>query len=125
MPSSSPLSSSSPTPTDPTPTDNVHLPKRLADFPTLQDALDYAAQGETGFNFYTSRGDLNRVLPFAELSQKARETAKSLIGGGVVSGDRVALLAETAPAFLIAFFACQYAGAIPVPMPTPVAFWRR
>jgi fatty-acyl-CoA synthase len=125
MPSSSPLSSSSPTPTDPTPTDNVHLPKRLADFPTLPDALDYAAQGETGFNFYTSRGDLNRVLPFAELSQKARETAKSLIGGGVVSGDRVALLAETAPAFLIAFFACQYAGAIPVPMPTPVAFGRR
>ncbi len=109
----------------PTPTKNTSLPKRLADFPTLPDALDYAAQGETGFNFYSSRGHLNEVLPFADLRTKARDVARNLCGAGVVSGDRVALLAETAPAFLIAFFACQYAGAIPVPMPTPVAFGRR
>ncbi|MDE0800330.1 MAG: fatty acyl-AMP ligase [Rhodospirillaceae bacterium] len=109
----------------PTPTDNINLSKRLADFPTLPDALDYAAQGETGFNFYSSRGDLEHVLPFAKLSARAKAAALNLVGGGVVPGDRVALLAETAPAFLVAFFACQYAGAIPVPMPTPVAFGRR
>ena len=109
----------------PTPTSNASLPKRLADFPTLPVALDYAAQGETGFNFYSSRGHLNEVLPFADLSAKARDVATNLCGAGIVSGDRVALLAETAPAFLIAFFACQYAGVIPVPMPTPVAFGRR
>jgi fatty-acyl-CoA synthase len=109
----------------PTPTDNIDLPKRLADFPTLPEALDYAAQGETGFNFYSSRGDLKHVLPFAELSACSKAAALNIIGGGVVPGDRVALLAETAPAFLVAFFACQYAGAIPVPMPTPVAFGRR
>ena len=109
----------------PTPTNNISLPKRLADFPTLPEALDYAAQGETGFNFCTSRGELTQVLPFADLSAEARSAAKNLCGGGVVPGDRVALLAETAPAFLVAFFACQYAGAIPVPMPTPVAFGRR
>ncbi len=109
----------------PTPTDNASLPKRLADFLTLPDALDYAAQGQTGFNFYTSRGDLKQVLPFARLSAEAKQAARHLIGGGAKPGDRVALLAETAPDFLIAFFACQYAGVIPVPMPTPVAFGRR
>jgi fatty-acyl-CoA synthase len=108
-----------------TPTDNGALPKRLADFSTLPEALDYAARGETGFNFYTARGKLTAVLPFSELSAQAKTAAHHILGSGVNPGDRVALLAETAPAFLIAFFACQYAGAIPVPMPTPVAFGRR
>lgn len=111
--------------THPTPTDNAQLPKRLADFSTLPEALDYAAQGETGFNFYSARGKLTAVLPFADLSARAKAAAHHILGSGVSHGDRVALLAETAPAFLIAFFACQYAGAIPVPMPTPVAFGRR
>lgn len=109
----------------PTPTDNSRLLKSLADFPTLPDALDYAAQGETGFNFYTARGKLSDVLPFSDLGAQARTAAHHVLGSGVRPGDRVALLAETAPAFLVAFFACQYAGAIPVPMPTPVAFGRR
>lgn len=117
MPSTEPLI--------PTPTDNPGLPKRQADFPTLPDALDYAAQGKTGFNFYNSRGHLKEVLPFADLSARAKQAARHVVGGGAKPGDRVALLAETAPDFLIAFFACQYAGAIPVPMPTPVAFGRR
>ncbi len=109
----------------PTPTDNSRLPKRLADFATLPEALDYAAKGETGFNFYTSRGGVTAVLPFAELSDRARTAAAHVLGAGAKPGDRVALLAETAPAFLVSFFACLYAGAIPVPMPTPVAFGRR
>lgn len=109
----------------PTPTDNPGLPKRQADFPTLPEALDYAAQGQTGFNFYNSRGRLKEVLPFADLSARAKQAARHIVGGGAKPGDRVALLAETAPDFLVAFFACQYAGAIPVPMPTPVAFGRR
>ncbi|MEQ9112347.1 MAG: fatty acyl-AMP ligase [Rhodospirillaceae bacterium] len=109
----------------PTPTDNRDLQKRLADFPTLPDALDYAARGKTGFNFYSSKGVLTDVLTFADIRARARVGANCLVGGGVKPGDRVALLAETAPGFLTAFFACQYAGAIPVPMPTPVAFGRR
>ena len=108
-----------------TPTDNGELPQRLADFSTLPEALDYAARGETGFNFYSARGKLENVLPFTELCVQARKTALHIRGCGVSPGDRIALLAETAPAFLVAFFACQYAGAIPVPMPTPVAFGRR
>ena len=109
----------------PTPTDNGTLRKRLADFSTLPEALDYAAQGQTGFNFYSARGKLTGVLPYSDLSARAKDAARHVLGSGVAPGDRVALLAETAPAFLIGFFACQYAGVIPVPMPTPVAFGRR
>ncbi len=109
----------------PTPTDNGTLAKRLADFSTLPEALDYAAQGQTGFNFYSARGKLTATLPYSDLSNRAKEAARHVLGSGVQRGDRVALLAETAPAFLIGFFACQYAGAIPVPMPTHVAFGRR
>ena len=32
------------------------LPRRFGDFPTLPDALDYAADGETGLNFYNGKG---------------------------------------------------------------------
>ena len=109
----------------PTPTENSTLQLRLADFSTLPEALDYAAKGQTGFNFYSARGKLTAVLPYAELSARAKEAARHIIGSGVQHGDRVALLAETAPAFLIVFFACQYAGVVPVPMAIPVAFGRR
>src|SRR5262249_2897632 len=50
---------------------------------------------------------------------------RRLIGAGLKRGDRVALLAATSPEFLSMFFACQYAGLIPVPMPLPTAFGRR
>ncbi len=109
----------------PTPTDNTSLPKCLADFSTLPEALDYAAQGETGFNFYSARGQITAVLPYTDLCAQAKQAARHIVGRDINPGDRVALLAETAPSFLIAFFACQYAGAIPVPMPTPVAFGQR
>ncbi|HEX2550193.1 MAG TPA: hypothetical protein VHK64_01245, partial [Nocardioidaceae bacterium] len=39
---------------------------------------------------------------------------------GLAEGDRVALIAETDANFLRAFFACQYAGLVSVPMPLPV-----
>ena len=35
---------------------NLPLPRRLADFATLGDALDYAAQGVRGLNFHDARG---------------------------------------------------------------------
>ena len=47
---------------NPTPT-NHPLPFRAADFATLTEALDYAAQGETGANFYTGRGSLYSTAP--------------------------------------------------------------
>ena len=98
-----------------TPTQN-ELPLRLADFSSLADALDYAAQGETGFNFYRG-GKLYAVLPYAKLREKARTLARRLCGLGVERGGRVGLLADTDPDFMIFFFACQYAGLVPVPLP--------
>ena len=36
---------------------------------------------------------------------------------GLERGDRVAIVAETSPDFVRIFFACQYAGLVPVPLP--------
>ena len=100
---------------EPTPTKS-NLPLRPADFSGLAEALDYAAQGVTGANFYDGRGNLSAVLPYSELRIRARETARRLRGLGLERGARVALVAETTPEFLIFFFACQYAGVVPVPL---------
>ena len=98
-----------------TPTKN-DLQLRRADFSSLADALDYAAQGKTGFNFYRG-GKLYAVLSYAKLREEARSLAGRLCGLGVERGGRVGLVADTEPDFMIFFFACQYAGLVPVPLP--------
>lgn len=103
----------------PTPTEH-NLARRHADFSTLAEALDYAAKGETGCNFYTGKGELFAVLPYRELRQQALEIAYRLHGLGLKRGDRVALVAETNPNFQRFFFGCQYAGLVPVPVPPPL-----
>ncbi len=94
-------------------------------YETLTEALDYAATGATGFNFYDARANLVRVLPFAELAADARQDALRLIAHGVKPGDRVALIAETSAEFAAAFFAALYAGVLPVPLPLPTSFGGR
>lgn len=100
-----------------TPTSNRSLVQKLADFGTLAEGLDYAAKGVTGFNFYSPRGQLQSVLPYAELRRQAMSTARKLLSLGLKRGDRVAVVAETGPEFMAVFFGCQYAGLIPCPMP--------
>jgi fatty-acyl-CoA synthase len=100
-----------------TPTLNRDLPLRRADFATLAEGLDYAAQGVTGFNFYSGRGALSHVVPYAELRRRALMTARKLLSLGLHREERVAIVAETGPEFVITFFACQYAGLIPCPVP--------
>jgi fatty-acyl-CoA synthase len=102
-----------------TPSDN-ELPLRAADFSCLAEALDYAAEGETGYNFYSGRGELYAVLTYTALREQARALAKRLCGIGLKRGARVALIAETHPDFLRFFFACQYAGLVPVPLPVSI-----
>lgn len=104
----------------PTPAANASLRFRAGDFQTLADALDYAADGETGFNYYSVRGELKTRLPYATLRAEALDFAGRLHGLGLERGARVALVAETSPDFHRLFFACQYAGLIPVPMPLPM-----
>ncbi|HST37531.1 MAG TPA: fatty acyl-AMP ligase [Allosphingosinicella sp.] len=108
----------------PTPTDD-DLPRRSADFATMPEALDYAARSRKGFNFHNHRAELVRVYPYAELRADALANAHRLIARGVKRGDRIALVAETAPEFVALFFGALYAGAWPVPLPLPTSFGGR
>lgn len=108
----------------PTPTFSDLAPRK-GDFPTLLDALDYAAMGSSGLNFYSGRGELTTALPYRELRREAVALARRLPGLGLIPGERVAIIAETHPDFVRAFFACQYAGLIPTPLPLPLAFGGR
>ncbi len=101
------------------------LPRRYADFATLGEALDYAAQGQRGLNFHDARGTLARAYPFAELRDDAIAMARRLIAAGVGPEDRIALVAETGPEFAALFFGTVYAGAWPVPLPLPTSFGGR
>lgn len=102
----------------PTPTRNS-VPLRRADFTTLAEALDYAALGITGANFY-SAGKLATVLPYRTLRAQALELAQRLATLRLERGSRLAIVAETTPDFLRFFFACQYAGLVPVALPSAV-----
>ncbi|HYH19641.1 MAG TPA: fatty acyl-AMP ligase [Azospirillum sp.] len=101
------------------------LPTRKADFATLVEALDYAARGERGLNFHSGRGQLVEVLGYRDLRARARAMARRMLATGFAPGERIALVAETDGDFVRAFFACVYAGIVPVPMPLPMAFGGR
>lgn len=101
----------------PTPTESG-IPLRRAEFSTLTEALDYAAKGETGFNYYDGRGELNTALPYRDLRERALALALRLRRLG--RGSRVALVAHTHPDFAVMFYACQYAALVPVPLPAAI-----
>ena len=101
------------------------LPRRIADFATLGEALDYAAQGRRGMNFHDPRGQLARAYPFAQLREDALANARRFIALGLKPGDRLALVAETCPEFAACFFGAVYAGLWPVPLPLPTSFGGR
>ncbi|MGG6430027.1 fatty acyl-AMP ligase [Acetobacter ghanensis] len=96
--------------------------RRYGDFATFPDALDYAAQGNAGFNIYSGKGVLLEALPYSKLRVQAIETAKRLLGMGLQAGDRVAIVAESDGDFARIFFGCHYAGLVAAPLPLPVAF---
>ncbi|MBP1598148.1 MAG: fatty acyl-AMP ligase, partial [Acidobacteria bacterium] len=102
-----------------TPTENT-IALRRGDFQNLAEALDYAAEGETGINFYSGKGDLAVALPYALLRSRAQSLARKLLGLGLPRGERIALVADTDADFVRFFFACQYAGLVPVPLPAAV-----
>ncbi len=109
---------------------NLPLPtKRAQDFvpggfATLIDALDYAADSGTGFNYYSGRGDLIDVLSYKDLKERAIEAAYHLVSL-TDPGDRVGICAVTSAEFVVLFYACQYAGVIPAPLPLPVTLGGR
>ena len=107
-----------------TPTLDV-LPRRMADFATLGEALDYAARGERGMNFHDARGTLVQAYPYALLREDALGHARRFMALGLKAGDRLALVAETGPDFAACFFGAVYAGLWPVPLPLPTSFGGR
>ncbi|HET9354578.1 MAG TPA: AMP-binding protein, partial [Sphingomicrobium sp.] len=101
------------------------LKRRLSDFETLGEALDYAALGRRGMNFHDARGTLVRAYPYSELRDDALAHARRFLTLGLAKGDRVALVAETGPEFAACFFGAIYAGLWPVPLPLPTSFGGR
>jgi len=101
------------------------LPRRLADFGTIGEALDYAAQGRRGLNFHDARGTLTETYPYAALREDAVVAARRFVTLGIKPGDRIALVAETGHEFAAAFFGAVYAAAWPVPLPLPTSFGGR
>ncbi len=99
---------------------NTALTVKTDGFINLVDALEYAAKGDSGFNFYGHRGDLDSVLSYRDLRDEAKVLARRLLGLGCKRGDRVGIIAETDPMFHSFFFACQYAGLIPIALPAGI-----
>lgn len=99
---------------------NQSLDFKSSGFGNLVAALEYAAEGSTGINFYDGRGELGLVLSYRELRDRAKLLAAKLLSTGVRRGDRVAIIAETHPMFHQVFFAAQYAGLLPVALPAGV-----
>lgn len=112
-------SQSEPSGLAPTPV-NHELALRCEGFSGLAEALEYAAQGTTGFNFYDHSGQLESVLTYRELLDDARRLARRLGGLGCERGTRVGIVADTDPLFVRFFFACQFAGLVPVAVPAGV-----
>jgi long-chain acyl-CoA synthetase len=85
---------------------------------TLVDLLDYAAENFGGHPALLARkpsGD-RTTLSYRELRDGAARAALMLRDRGVETGDRVLLIGENSPAWVIAFFAIVKAGAIAVPL---------
>jgi fatty-acyl-CoA synthase len=96
-------------------------PRRIADFATLGEALDFAARGRRGMNFHDARGQLTRAYPYSDLRKDSLAHAQRFITMGLKPGDRVALVAETGAEFAACFFGAVYAGLWPVPLPLPTS----
>jgi len=86
-------------------------------YASLAAALDAAADGQTGYNFYSAKGELEHQLPYSTLREEAVVLARKLLSLDLPRGARMAIVADTHPLFHRYFFACQYAGLIPVPVP--------
>lgn len=99
---------------------NRNLELRCEGFAGLTEALEYAARGDTGFNFYDHSGRISTVLTYRKLLEDARLLARRLTSLGCPRGTRVGIVAETDPLFHRFFFACQYAGLVPVSVPAGI-----
>lgn len=94
-----------------------HPAQKAGGFDTLAQALDYAAQGQNGLRFFSTSGAVTSEYTYAQLRQHALQMATVLAQKKLPRGSRIALLAETRLEFIALFFACQYLGLLPCPLP--------
>lgn len=92
--------------------------QRLSDFQSFSEALDYAASTQTGINFFDAHGNLEQSLTYKQVRDRAHNIARSFLSAGLKRNERVGIVAQTHPDFICAFFACQYAGLLAVPLPS-------
>lgn len=93
---------------------------------TLVEALDRAAALDrpgAGLRFI-DRQERARLLPWAEVADRARATAAGLAARGLRAGERVALVFPTGPDFFDVYFGAMVLGAVPVPLYPPVRLGR-
>jgi fatty-acyl-CoA synthase len=105
---------------NPLPTRNSQLALRRAAFRAVPEMLDYAAAGESGVTFHSTRGEQLSALSWKEVQGRAHVVARKLIGAGFARGERLLITADTWPGFFDSFFGAQYAGLLPVPVSIPV-----
>ena len=89
---------------------------------TLLDALRARADNHSDhphLKFLTADGEVN-TLTFGELWDRGRHAAAGMANLGLVTGERVAILALTGPDFFVAFVGTLCAGGVPVPIYPPV-----
>lgn len=100
-----------------TPTEH-NLKFRPGNFATLSAALDYAAGSQTGMNFYRGgRNELVAAATYSDIHKQTIAVAYRMQSLGLPRGSKVALIASTDLDFIVFFFACQYAGLVPTPLP--------
>ncbi|MEO8504830.1 MAG: fatty acyl-AMP ligase [Acidobacteriota bacterium] len=91
---------------------------------TLPEALLAAARSPTAGLRFLDRHEQATWLPYREVAARALAVGARLVAAGVAPGERVALVFSTSPEFIDAFFGCQFAGAVPVPLYPPVRLGR-
>jgi len=92
------------------------LELRHSDFDTLCEGLDYVAKGKSGLNYFDGKARLKSVLTYSDLRERAIDLAYRLVDFAP-KNSRIGLAAVSTPEFAVLFFACQYAGLVPAPLP--------
>ncbi|MGB3067141.1 MAG: AMP-binding protein, partial [Ottowia sp.] len=93
------------------------------DAQSLAQTLAHAATRETGLRLFNGQGELAAQISYRDLHQHALTRARQLQAwASRHSWQRhtaIGLLADTSLSFITNFFACQYAGLVPCPVPPP------
>lgn len=86
-------------------------------FETIIDGLSYAADTEKGVCFYSNTGQLESETSYFALKELAIDFARRLNALKFGHHVRIGIIAETSLDFLVASLGCQFAGALPCPLP--------